>query len=445
MNSASALRNSILTPGYRFMNRILIIAVTALALTACGGKDEAAATAAPEAKAETGHAEDKDEHGHGEDAAKEVKKGPHGGRLLEDGAFAVELAIFEQGVPPEYRAWVTQAGKPVAPGTVRLGVTLERLGGVTDQIAFTPKGDFLRGDSEVYEPHSFTVRIEAAHDGESRQWSYDSFEGRTTIAADIAKQAGIQTAVAGSGVITESLTVYGAIVADATRVREVKARFPGLIRGVSKQVGDTVRAGEVLATVESNDSLQRYPITAPITGIVTQRHAEPGEQTGDAALFEVADFSSVWGEFKVFPRDRARLKTGQRVRVGAEGGISAESVLDYIAPLGSRESQALLVRATLDNSDGRWTPGQFVSGTVTVGETPVELAVPLSALQGFRDFTVVFAQVDETYEVRMLELGRRDTRNVEVLGGLKPGTVYVTENSYLIKADIEKSGASHDH
>jgi len=32
-----------------------------------------------------------------------------------------------------------------------------------------------------------------------------------------------------------------------------------------------------------------------------------------------------------------------------------------------------------------------------------------------------------------------------VLGGLEPGTTFVTENSYLIKADIEKSGASHDH
>jgi cobalt-zinc-cadmium efflux system membrane fusion protein len=75
----------------------------------------------------------------------------------------------------------------------------------------------------------------------------------------------------------------------------------------------------------------------------------------------------------------------------------------------------------------------------------VGLAVPLSALQRFRDFEVVFAQVGETYEVRMLSLGRRDSRSVEVLGGLAPGTVIVTDNSYLIKADIEKSGASHDH
>ena len=68
-----------------------------------------------------------------------------------------------------------------------------------------------------------------------------------------------------------------------------------------------------------------------------------------------------------------------------------------------------------------------------------------SGLQRFRDFTVVFAQVGETYEVRMLELGARDGEYAEVLGGLKPGTRYVAEQSFLIKADVEKSAASHDH
>ncbi len=97
------------------------------------------------------------------------------------------------------------------------------------------------------------------------------------------------------------------------------------------------------------------------------------------------------------------------------------------------------------NSDLRWSPGQFVEAAVEVGSADVPLAVKRTALQAFRDFTVVFEQVGETYEVRMLELGRQDGEHVEVLGGLKPGVRYVTGNSFLIKADIEKSGASHDH
>ena len=58
---------------------------------------------------------------------------------------------------------------------------------------------------------------------------------------------------------------------------------------------------------------------------------------------------------------------------------------------------------------------------------------------------MVYALINEEYEVRMLDLGRQDGEWIEVLGGIEIGTRYVTLNSYLVKADIEKSGASHDH
>lgn len=374
-----------------------------------------------------------------------VAKGPHGGRLLEGAAFSVELAIFESGVPPEYRAWVTAGGVAVDPAQVVLAVELGRLGGSVDHIGFAPQGDFLRGDRTVEEPHSFDVTVTATYAEQTQTWAYASHEGRTTIDPAMAQEAGIATATAGPGVITEWTRVYGLIVPDASRIRTVKARFPGVVRSLARQVGDPIRAGEVLATVESNDSLQTYAVTAPITGVVTQRHVGAGEQTNGEALFEIADFSRVWAEFSVFPRDRQRLREGQPVTVMSESGPVAQGTISYFSPLANRAAQSVTARVVLDNGDGVWTPGQFVEGRVTVAETPVALVVPQSALQQFRDFTVVFAQVDDTYEVRMLELGRRDAEWVEVLGGLAPGTRYVTHNSYLIKADIEKSGASHDH
>jgi cobalt-zinc-cadmium efflux system membrane fusion protein len=375
----------------------------------------------------------------------DAARGPHGGRLLTDGDFTLELAIFEAGVPPEFHAWATDGGQAVAPGDVSLTVELARLGGVVDRIEFAPQSDFLRGAQTVREPHSFDVTVVARHAGTEHRFEYESYEGRTTIAADVARAAGIATATAGPGTVGDELVLYGSIAADATRVRAVHARFPGVIRNVARNVGDTVRAGEALATIESNESLQTYTVAAPIAGTVTARHAAAGEQTDADALFEIADFSSVWAELDVFSRDRARLKTGQAVAISSDDGATATGTVDYLAPVGNRASQSVTARVVLANGDGRWTPGQFVEGRVTIETTPVELAVPVSALQRFRDFDVVFAQVGETYEVRMLTLGRRDARFVEVLEGLEPDTTYVTENSYLIKADIEKAGASHDH
>jgi len=395
-----------------------------LALAACDATPSTTAERAPEA---------------------EPERGPNGGRLLADGDFALELAIFEAGVPPEFHAWPSADGDAIAPRDVDLTVELARLGGAVDRIDFLPQGDYLRGTATVHEPHSFDVTVIARHAGREHRFEYASYEGRTTIAADVARDAGVGTAVAGPGAISDELVLYGAIAPDATRVRAVHARFAGVIRSVSRNVGDTVRSGDALATIESNESLQTYTVAAPIGGTVTVRHAAPGEQTDAEPLFEIADFSSVWVELDVFSRDRSRLRTGLPVLVTADDETSASASIDYLAPVGDRASQRVTARVSLDNADALWTPGRFVEGRVTIGTTPVALAVPLSALQRFRDFDVVFAQVGDVYEVRMLTLGRRDARSVEVLDGLAAGTVYVTDNSYLIKADIEKAGASHDH
>ncbi len=405
------------------MNKLYVLLLILPFLAACSG--ESPTTTAEQA----------------EDAA----RGPNGGRLLVDGAFALELAIFEAGVPPEFHAWATDGGRPLEPSDVTLTVELERLGGVVDRVEFTPQNEFLRSTSVVHEPHSFDVTVVARHGGREHRFEYESYEGRTTIAADVARAAGIETATAGPGVISDELVLYGTIAPDATRVRTVNARFPGVIRTVSRNVGDAVRAGDALATIESNESLQTYTVTAPIAGTVTARHAAAGEQSDAEPLFEIADFSSVWAELDVFSRDRARLKNGLAVAVTSETGDAATGTVDYLAPVGNRASQSITARVVLDNAAGAWTPGQFVEGRVTIATTPVALAVPLSALQRFRELDVVFAQLGETYEVRMLTLGRRDTAFVEVLDGLEPGTTFVTGNSYLIKADIEKSGASHDH
>jgi cobalt-zinc-cadmium efflux system membrane fusion protein len=408
--------------------KTLFLALALMAAVALAGCDRGAPAGSETESAETAPA-----------------TGPHGGRLLADGEFMLELAIFEAGVPPEYRAWATSGDRPIDPSDVDLTVELARLGGVVDRIAFAPAGNYLRGDREIYEPHSFDVDVAAVHAGRTYRWTYESHEGRTTIPADVARSAGIETGVAAPGVIVETLSLYGTIVPDTARVREVKARFPGVIRNVAAQIGDRVAAGATLATIESNESLETYAVTAPIAGVVTERHAEPGEQAGDEQLFEIADFSRVWAELSVFPRDRARIGERQTVRITADGGTQAYAEIEYLSPAGQRASQSVTARVVLDNTDGRWTPGLFIEGTVTVAETAVDLAVPLPALQTFRDFDVVFARFGDVYEVRMLKLGRRDAERAEVLGGLTLGTEYVTQQSYLVKADIEKAGASHDH
>jgi cobalt-zinc-cadmium efflux system membrane fusion protein len=154
----------------------------------------------------------------------------------------------------------------------------------------------------------------------------------------------------------------------------------------------------------------------------------------------------VWAELHLFGRDRERAKVGQRVVVESHDKVTrAEGTVAYVTPVAEAASQAVVIRVVLDNTGSKWFPGSFVRGLLTVSERKVPVAVKNSGLQRFRDFTVVFAQVGDTYEVRMLDLGASDGTRTEVLSGIEPGQAYVAENSFLIKADIEKSGASHDH
>lgn len=375
----------------------------------------------------------------------EPAKGPNGGRLLVDGNFVIELAIFETGVPPEYRAWVTWNDAPVNLTEVDLQVDLTRLGDRIDNIGFTRQGDFLRGDTVIYEPHSFAVSIKAGYQGKRYAWQFDSFEGRTRIGTDVAEAFGLEVMNAGPAVIKETLLVYGQISPNTERVRSVSARFDGVIKSVKASVGETVQQGQTIATIESNESLNTYNITAPISGVVTRRTANPGENTQGRNLFTIMDNSSVWAELSLFPKDRAKIQVGLPVKIIAANGQSAfESSISQIS-ITAQASQAVLARVVLDNPNGDFMPGMFVTGEIVIAEHSVPLAVKRSGLQAFRDFTVVYAKVGNDYEVRMLDLGSQDSEWVEVLGGLDPGTVYVTTNSYLIKADIEKSGASHDH
>jgi cobalt-zinc-cadmium efflux system membrane fusion protein len=372
-------------------------------------------------------------------------KGSHGGRLLIDNDFILELAIFETGVPPEFRVWLSKGGEAIRPDDVALNVTLTRLGNKKDEIGFTVQDDFLRGDMVIYEPHSFVVTIEASHLGKSHRWEYDNFEGRTKIGSEVAEAFGLETETAGPGTIVEAIKAYGFVVPNSEKVRSISARFDGVAQSVEVSVGEQVQAGQKLAQIESNESLKTYSVTAPITGVVTARRVNPGEQTNGRELFTIMDTSDVWAELAVFPTDLPRVNPGQRVKVNlAAGGLQREGVISLLNTT-AESNRSVLARVVLDNSDGVLVPGAILTGEIQVAEHQVPLAVKRTGLQSFRDFTVVYALIEDEYEVRMLDLGRQDGEWIEVLGGLEAGTRYVTLNSYLVKADIEKSGASHDH
>ncbi|PKP86362.1 MAG: HlyD family secretion protein [Alphaproteobacteria bacterium HGW-Alphaproteobacteria-17] len=386
-------------------------------------------------------AEEAGEHGEAEAA-----EGPNGGRLLTDGDFAVEITIFEDGQEPQFRVFATRDGKPVDPKTVDLAMTLRRLGGQVDRFAFRPQGKFLAGQGVVEEPHSFDVEVVAVERGKRHVWKYASPEGRTRINAEAARAGGIETAIAGPASIGEMRELFGTVELDPSARSEIRGQFPGRVVSVTKKVGDTVARGQLLARIESSESLQVYPVYASASGVVAERNANPGDVTGDRALYVLTNPSATTVVFNIFPKDLGAIRPGMKIDIQTQDGQGvAQAVLGDYLPEGNKEAGTALVRASVPNRSGALRPGMALRGRLTVNAVTVPLAVRTEAIQPFRDFKVVFANYGQDYEVRMLQLGRASGEWTEVLSGLQLGTPYVTKGSFLVRADIEKSGASHDH
>lgn len=387
------------------------------------------------------------EGGHGGEAAAEAAKGPHGGRLLSDGDFATEVTIFERGVPPEFRVFLYEKGKPIDPTEAKLTIELHRFGGRVDKIGFAKREDYLLGDQEIVEPHSFDVKVIAERGGKTSRWEYDSYEGRTTMTLEAVQSSGIVIETAGPAKIKTTIKVNGRVQPNEDHMTHVIPRYPGIVKKIHKRLGDAVAKDEVVAVVESNESLQSYDVKSSIAGTVIGKDVRQGEFVKEGkVIYTVADLGTVWVDLNVNRKDFDKLKIGEAVTIFAgEGMTNATGTVSYISPFGAEDTQTMLARVELSNPTGKWRPGLFVTGEIIAEKVDVPVAVKASALQTFRDWEVVFMADGGMFEIAILEIGRRDGEWVEVVSGLNAGQKYAAENSFIIKADILKSGASHDH
>src|SRR3990167_4184079 len=456
----------------------------------------------------------------------EQVKGPHGGRLLSEEDFQIEITIYERGIPPQFRVYVFDKGKAVNPDEVKLTIELHRLGGRVDVINFQREGDYLRGDKVVEEPHSFDVKVLAEWKGKSYRWEYSQIEGRVELTPEAIQNAGIVIETAGLVQMKTVLELPGEIGLNIDRVVHVVPRLSGVVTAVYKNLGDMVRHGEVIAVLDSRElaelksayiaslkrlelarstfdrkerlwrekissekdylasrqalaeeeinlqvttqkllalglsqtdlnsipemtgrGLTRYELKAQFDGTVIKKNIAVGEAIKeDADIFAIADLCTVWVGVTVYAKDLNVVKIGQTVTVKSKVlGLEADGVLEYLGPLVGEQTRAAKGRVVVQNPEGHWRPGLFVTVEVVQEEVTVPVAVSVDAIQTFRDWSVVFVQYGDLFEVRPLELGRNDGRWVEVLHGLLPGERYVSRNSFILKAELGKAGATHDH
>ena len=198
---------------------------------------------------------------------------------------------------------------------------------------------------------------------------------------------------------------------------------------------------------QKEHSFIQYELRSPLGGVIIQKHLTTGEAVkNDDDVFLLADFSEVWANIAIPAKDLKYVKLGQNVVVKDENlGIEAKGNLTYLDSIIDEKNRTVTGRVVIPNPKGHWRPGTFVTLKLVLEERTVPLAVPTKAIQTIRDWSVVFVKYGNFFEARPLELGENDGNWVEVLQGLSVGEHYVAQNSFVVKAEIEKSSAVHEH
>jgi cobalt-zinc-cadmium efflux system membrane fusion protein len=373
------------------------------------------------------------------------------------------------------------------------------------------------------EPKGQSKGNQEAHEKEEHEHEEEKI---VRLTEEKRKELGIEVASAQPGSLKTQLALTGTISVNTDRFVRMVSRIPGVVREVRKNLGDMVRAGEVMAVIDSREladakgaylaatervtltadtfqrekdlwekkispaedyfkakqahtearielrlakqklmalgfadaalkqlaseseaSFTRYEIVAPLAGTVIEKRLNVGESVkDDTEVFHVADLRTVWVNLNVPPVDLRFVEKGQRVHITAGAGLpEVEARISYIGALVVEDTRTVPVRAELSNADGRWRPGLFVTARLTTKETTASVLIPKAALQTIEGKPSVFVQTQEGFEARPVTLGQSNETHTEITAGLAAGERYAATETFVLKADLGKSEAGHQH
>jgi cobalt-zinc-cadmium efflux system membrane fusion protein len=179
-------------------------------------------------------------------------------------------------------------------------------------------------------------------------------------------------------------------------------------------------------------------ILAPIAGTVVQRKIGPGQYVNSGAsdpVFVIGDLSTVWLTAFVRETDASAVAVEQEMtfNVLALPGRTLTGRINYVAAAIDPATRRLMVRATVDNSNGQLKPEMFASVTIYAPGDQPSVGVPKQALiyEG-NQVRVWVAHEDKTIELRQIKPGLTNGDLVEVEGNLRPGEQIVTKGSLFI-------------
>jgi len=302
--------------------------------------------------------------------------------------------------------------------------------------------------SSSYAEEGHADHTEPAHEEPSDERGEEHGDEAIELDAKTVAEFEITFGVAGPGVVARSIVLPAEVRPNQDRLAHIAPRFPGIAREVRKSVGDTVKAGETLAIIESSESLAPYELKTELAGVVIERHITRGEPVSQqrGRVFTIANLSTVWIDISVYQKHLPDVELGQPVTISAgHDRETARATISYVSPVVDEDTRTATARIELPNSTGVWRPGLFVTATVEVERAEVAVAVSRTAIEIVEGETVVFVKDDDGFEPRIVSIGRQGQEMVEITQGVRAGERYVSRGGFTLKSELAREELSGGH
>jgi cobalt-zinc-cadmium efflux system membrane fusion protein len=259
--------------------------------------------------------------------------------------------------------------------------------------------------------------------------------GPVSLTKDQVKALGLKFVQTDLRPIAQLLGVNGNLAVLPNAQTQVSLRISGNVQAIYVNLGDSVRAGQKLALIESRTVGNPPPtvvVPAPADGIVDARNITVGQSVEpNSTLFNLSDRSRMRVIGKVYEEDLGQVHVGQPafVKLLAYPNELLRGTVGFIGPTLDPETRTVDVWILLDNKQGLLKPNLFAHVNIVLGENEAALTVPNAAILEANDEKFVFVQEGEKYDRVEITVGAVDDQYTEVKSGLVPGDEVVTQGA----------------
>lgn len=212
-------------------------------------------------------------------------------------------------------------------------------------------------------------------------------------------------------------------------------------------------ADQIDQLTDRNSLQPRVTFLSPASGIVTEINGSEGGYVSEGGLlYKIEDIGTLWVEAELYPNENALVKTGDKVMVKVSGSTEnpMEAKVTFKSPEYRANTQIVVMRASVDNPDARFKPGQQVQ-VFLIHSAKEAIAIPVDAVirDGKGSHVYVHSGLN-TFRPQMVKTGIESFDFVEITEGVKEGDTVAISGAYLLYSEIIlKKGtdpmAGHNH